>query len=104
MGGKTETSSNLLLPENKESHPENRTASNDCLPYEKKDYFAAEVSAVAGAAVVSTGATTAVSTITGATVVVSTVVVSSVVVSLHAAKAPIANTNKSFFIVPCFVY
>jgi hypothetical protein len=72
------------------------------LPYEKKDYFAAEVSAAA-AAVVSIGATTAVSTITGATVVVSTTVVSSVVDSLHAAKAPIANTNKSFFIVVVFI-
>jgi hypothetical protein len=50
---------------------------------------------------------------TGATVVfVSTVVVvaeslvevSSVELSPHAAKAPIANTKRSFFIVPVFVF
>jgi hypothetical protein len=35
---------------------------------------------------------------------VSVVVVSSVELSPHAAKAPIANTKRSFFIVPVFVF
>ena len=37
-------------------------------------------------------------------VTVSVVVVSSVELSPHAAKAPIANTKRSFFIVPIFVF
>ena len=37
-------------------------------------------------------------------VTVSVVVESSVVLSPHAAKAPIANTKRSFFIVPVFVF
>ena len=36
--------------------------------------------------------------------IVSVVVESSVVLSPHAAKAPIANTKRSFFIVPVFVF
>ena len=61
----------------------------------------AEVSVVA-AVVSGKGATVFVSTVD--VVTVSVVVVSSVVLSPHAAKAPIANTKRSFFIVPVFVF
>jgi hypothetical protein len=55
------------------------------------------------AAVVSGAATVFVSTVE--VVIVSVVVVdSSVELSPHAAKAPIANTKRSFFILPVFVF
>ena len=57
---------------------------------------------VAAAVVSGTGATVFVSTVE--VVTVSVVVDSSVELSPHAAKAPIANTKRSFFIVPVFVF
>ena len=84
------------------SPPENRTASNDCLPYKKRRNYlvesttaeesttTAEESTITGAVVVSTVTSVSVSVVSGA--------------SLHATNAPIANTNKNFFIVPCFVF
>ena len=72
-------------------------------------YFLAALSvltadvSVAAAVVSGTGATVVfVSTVD--VVTVSVVVDSSVELSPHAAKAPIANTKRSFFIVPVFVF
>jgi hypothetical protein len=63
----------------------------------------AAVSAGIGAVVSGIGATVVlVSTVTD--VAVSVVVVSSSDVSLHAAKAPIANTKRSFFILPVLIF
>ncbi|MEJ7768562.1 MAG: hypothetical protein WKF89_12170 [Chitinophagaceae bacterium] len=81
-------------------HPGNRTASNDCLPYER-DYIFFVVS-VDIVDIVSGVNTVVVSTI-GVVTVLSVDVVSVVVLSLQAANAPIANTNKSFFIFCFFV-
>jgi hypothetical protein len=85
----------------KEGPPENRTASNDCLPYEK-DYIFLVVS-VDIFEVVSGVTTVVVSTIGVVVTVESVVVVSVLELSLHAANAPIAQTNKSFFILIFFV-
>ncbi|MEX6687548.1 hypothetical protein QTN47_08605 [Danxiaibacter flavus] len=107
-----------------------RTASNDCLPYEKKfkllisrklalpqksdaqvainklvNYFLVAVSTLAAVStLVVSGAG-----VTGAAVAVSAFTAEESVVVVddspepHAAKAPIANTNNSFFIfVECF--
>ena len=60
------------------------------------------VVSVTVAVVSGTGATVFVSTVHVGTV--SVVVDSSVELSPHAAKAPIANTKRSFFIVPVFVF
>lgn len=60
------------------------------------------MSAIAGAVVSVAGATVFVSTVV--VVIVSVVVDSSVELSPHAAKAPIARTKRSFFIVPVFVF
>jgi hypothetical protein len=57
-----------------------------------------------GAAVVSGIGATVVFVSTVEVVAVSAVLESSVVLSPHAAKAPIANTKRSFFIVPVFVF
>jgi hypothetical protein len=64
------------------------------------------VAALSGltAAVVSGIGATVVFVSTVEVVAVSAVVDSSVVLSPHAAKAPIANTKRSFFIVPVFVF
>jgi hypothetical protein len=78
------------------------------LPY-KKSYLLAALSAGA-AALVSAGIVAVVSV--GATVLLSTVEVEaesiddslSVPLSPHAAKAPIAKTKRSFFILPVFVF
>ena len=58
---------------------------------------------VAGAIAVSVTAG-AVVFVSKVDVAVSVVVESSVALSLHATKAPIANTKRSFFIVPVFVF
>jgi hypothetical protein len=61
--------------------------------------------AVVSAIVVVSGAGATVVLVSTVTVVaVSVVVVSSSAVSLHATKAPIANTKRSFFIVPVLVF
>jgi hypothetical protein len=79
--------------------------SNDCLPY-KKSYLLAALSA--GAAALESAGIVAVVSV-GATVLLSTVEVDestdsfSVALSPHAAKAPIAKTKRSFFILPVFV-
>src|SRR5690606_20325710 len=83
-----------LLPGKKESPPVNRTASNDCLPYEKKAYFCRDES---GAVAEESADTAGVST-TGAgasTAGVSAVGSSALPLSLHDTnvKVPIAKTN-----------
>ena len=94
--------------ESEKSPPENRTASNDCLPYEKRDnyFLTAEVSAVlvvsAAAGAVVSGTITLV--VSGATTVVSVFCSVDSVELLQATKAPIANTNKSFFMLPVFCF
>jgi hypothetical protein len=77
------------------------------LPYKKYYLLAAlsvcEALVSAGiVAVVSVGATVLLSTVEGAAAE-STVVSLSVPLSPHAAKAPIAKTKRSFFILPVFV-
>jgi hypothetical protein len=90
----------------KKSPPENRTASNDCLPYEKS-YFLIVVSflvvSVDIAEVSGAGAGAIAAESTGAVAAVSVAFSSPVPASLQAAKDAIANTNNSFFIVPFFV-
>jgi hypothetical protein len=89
-------------PAQKESHPYNRMASNDCLPYEKKSYFFTLVSAacVVSTVVVESGAGVGVGAVAGESVGVDSSVFPE---SLQATKAAIAKTNNSFFIVPFFV-
>jgi hypothetical protein len=72
-----------------------------------KTYLPAALSVLVvspGRVAVVSGATTVFVSTVGAVIAVSAVFVSSVVLSPHAAKAPIANTKRSFFIVPVFVF
>lgn len=82
----------------------NGEGSYHCLPY-KKSYLGAVVSVLIPVVSVpipdvSTGVIAAVSTVEVFTV--SSVASLSDASSLHATKAPIANTKRSFFIVPVF--
>lgn len=91
--------------ESEKSPPGNRTASNDCLPYEKRDNYFLTAVVSAGLAVVSAGVAVvsgAGAAGAGAAVVSAFCSVDSVEL-LQATKAPIANTNKSFFMLPMFV-
>jgi hypothetical protein len=94
----------------KDSPPENRQASNDCLPYEKTYYLlvvsepVADVSTVAAEPVSGV----AVADVSNDSIVafadVSAAFSVEVALSLHATKAPIAKTNKNFFIFELFEF
>jgi hypothetical protein len=91
------------------SYPASRTASNNCLPYLKKNYFLAEESTFLAAlstflAEESTFAaelSTFIAELSTFAAVVS-VFASVLALLLQAANAPMANTTKSFFIVNIF--
>jgi hypothetical protein len=96
----------------KKSHPVNRTASNDCLPYKKTYFFVAEstlaltvsIADLTVESILAFAVSPTALTVESTALAAESTAVVELDPLLQAAKQPTANTSKSFFMVILFLF